>query len=150
MIQSISLTGGTPYILYVSIYLTRAHDTLHAHTFDTCDTYERACHSMTSQKSPIISGSFAIDDLQLKAFYDSTPPCTGWRRRIGCLTLQVIFRKRATNYRALLRKITYKDKASYESTPCSTSAHATVFLVVLHSNCAHDTLCSIIVSHACV
>ena len=29
---------------------------------------------------------------------------TGWRRPTGCLKLQVIFRKRATNYRALLRK----------------------------------------------
>jgi len=29
---------------------------------------------------------------------------TGWRRCIGCLTLQIIFRKRAPNYRALLRK----------------------------------------------
>jgi len=37
---------------------------------------------------------------------------TGWRRPIGCLMLQVIFRKRATNYRALLRKTTWKDKAS--------------------------------------
>jgi len=27
----------------------------------------------------------------------------GWRRPIGCLTLQVIFGKRATNHRALLR-----------------------------------------------
>ena len=31
---------------------------------------------------------------------------TGWRRPIGCLKLQVIFRKRATNYRALLREMT--------------------------------------------
>ena len=38
----------------------------------------------------------------------------GWQRLIGCLKLQVIFRKRATNYRALLRKITYEDKASCE------------------------------------
>ena len=37
---------------------------------------------------------------------------TGWRRPIGCLKLQVIFRKRATNYRALLRKITCKNKVS--------------------------------------
>ena len=29
---------------------------------------------------------------------------TGWRRPIGCLKLQVIFCKRATNYRALLRR----------------------------------------------
>jgi len=38
---------------------------------------------------------------------------TGWRRPIGCLKLQVIFRKRATTYRALLRGMTSKDKASY-------------------------------------
>jgi len=41
----------------------------------------------------------------------------GWRRCIGCLNLQVSFRERATNYRALLRKITCKDKASYASSP---------------------------------
>ena len=35
-------------------------------------------------------------------------------RAIGCLKLQVIFRKRATNCRALLWKITCTDKASYE------------------------------------
>ena len=34
---------------------------------------------------------------------------TGWRRPIGCLKLQVLFRKRATHYRALLRKMTCKD-----------------------------------------
>jgi len=41
---------------------------------------------------------------------------TGWRRDTGCLKLRVIFRKRATDYRALLRKMTYEDKASYDST----------------------------------
>jgi len=30
--------------------------------------------------------------------------CTKWRRHIGCLNLQVIFRNRATNYRALFRR----------------------------------------------
>jgi len=30
---------------------------------------------------------------------------------------EVIFRKRATNHRALWRKVTYKDKASYGSSP---------------------------------
>ena len=45
---------------------------------------------------------------------------TTWRRLIGCLKLQVIFCKRATNYRALVRKMTYKDKPSYASSPpCS-------------------------------
>jgi len=50
----------------------------------------------------------------------STNSCsttTGWRRLIGCLKVQVIFRKRATNYRALLRKMTYEDQVSYDSTP---------------------------------
>jgi len=42
---------------------------------------------------------------------------TGWRRLIGCLKLQVIFHKRAHNHRAHLQKMTYKDKASYDSTP---------------------------------
>jgi len=43
---------------------------------------------------------------------------TGWRRPIGCLNLQVNNNfKRATNYRALLRKISWKDKASYGSLP---------------------------------
>jgi len=37
---------------------------------------------------------------------------TGWRRPIGCLKSQAIFRKRATDYRALLRKMTHQHKAS--------------------------------------
>ena len=47
-------------------------------------------------------------------------PCllaTGWRRCIVCLNLHISFRKRATNNRAFLRKVTSKDKASNESTP---------------------------------
>ena len=39
----------------------------------------------------------------------------GWGRCIGCLKLQVVFRQRATHSRALLREMTYKDKASYGS-----------------------------------
>jgi len=42
---------------------------------------------------------------------------TGWRRPIRCLKLQVISRKRATNCRALLLKMTCKDKAFYASVP---------------------------------
>ena len=45
---------------------------------------------------------------------------TGWRRFIGSPKLQIICHKRATKYRSLLRKMTYKDKGSYESSPpCS-------------------------------
>jgi len=46
-----------------------------------------------------------------------SPTNTGWRRLIGYLTLQIIFCKRATNYRALSRKMAYKDKASHGSLP---------------------------------
>jgi len=35
----------------------------------------------------------------------------------GCLKLQVICRKRATNYRVFHREMTQKDKASYGSSP---------------------------------
>ena len=42
---------------------------------------------------------------------------TGRRRLIGSPELQIIFHKRATKYRSLLRKMTYKDKGSYESSP---------------------------------
>ena len=42
-------------------------------------------------------------------FFSRISLATGWRRISGCLKLPVIFRKRATNYRALLRKMTYKD-----------------------------------------
>jgi len=38
------------------------------------------------------------------------------KRPIGCLESHVIFRKRATDYRALLRKMTCTNKASYDST----------------------------------
>jgi len=53
----------------------------------------------------------------LSQFYRSHLAYTGlmrteWRRLIGCLQFQVIFHKRATNYSALLREITYEDKAS--------------------------------------
>jgi len=57
--------------------------------------------------------------LQYINIYILFSPCmyTGWRRPTGCLKLQVIFRKRATNYWALLRKMTCEDKAPCDL-PC--------------------------------
>ena len=56
---------------------------------------------------------------------------TGWRRLIGSPKLQIIFHKRATKYRSLLRKMTYKDKRSYESSPPCTSLESNVSWVFL-------------------
>jgi len=52
--------------------------------------------------------------------------CIGWQRLIRCLKLQVIFRKRATNYRAHLRKMAYEDQAPYASTPPCNELHCTI------------------------
>jgi len=62
------------------------------------------------------------------SFLQFFPPCLsvgtlrpkGRYRVAKTLMLQVIFRKRATNYRARLRKMSYKDKASCgSSAPCT-------------------------------
>ena len=42
---------------------------------------------------------------------------TGWQRLTGSPKLQIIFDKRATKYRSLLRKMACIDKGSYESSP---------------------------------
>jgi len=52
---------------------------------------------------------------------------TGWRRLIGSPKSQIIFHKRATKYRSLLRKTTYKDKGSYESSPPCSVLHNVLF-----------------------
>jgi len=78
---------------------------------------------------------------------------TGWRRLIGCLKLQFIFCKRATNYRALLRKMTYKDKQSYASSlPCTCDTcetcpiqvcdmtHLHVMCIYIHMTCRYTCI----------
>jgi len=73
--------------------------------------------------------------------YTTTRYQTGQRRPTGCLrhpaTLQVIFRKRATNYRTLLRKMTCKDDSSYGSSPsctvvCDVAVYGSTCSVWLH------------------
>ena len=64
------------------------------------------------QKSPIISGSFAENDVQCKASYGSWPPCSirrtrvmGWLRLVGSLKLYVSFAKEPHKRDDILQKI---------------------------------------------
>jgi len=59
-----------------------------------------SCMSL-SAKEPLIIGLF-YRKWPVKPYND-----TGWRKCIGCLSLQACFRKRATNYKTFLRKMTY-------------------------------------------
>jgi len=66
-----------------------------------------------------------------------TCPIRMWYRvaKTHRMPLQVMFCKRATNYRALWGKITYKDKASYDYTPlCMT----TRLVPMWHDSCIYD------------
>jgi len=59
---------------------------------------------------------------------------TEWQKLIRCLKLQVIFHKRATNHRAILREMTCKDKAFYASSPPSIyTVFATLYLNYKHT-----------------
>jgi len=61
-----------------------------------------SCRSLSTNE-PLVTGLFCEKLFHFKGVY--RPLSTGWRRSKGCLKFQVIFRKRAVNYRAFLRKI---------------------------------------------
>ena len=95
--------------------ITHAHTCVHRILKD-CYTVASKVLILTGHfplKSPIISGSFAENDLRFKTSYESSPLCTGWRRPVGCFKLQVIFRTRTAKCRALLRKRTCINKVFY-------------------------------------
>jgi len=74
-----------------------------------------------------------------KGSYDSTPLCIKTSTDVRASSL---IRKRATNYRALLRNTTCEDKGSYDSTPLciktSTDVRASSF--ILYFKCSHPLL----------
>jgi len=93
--------------------------------------YKEVIHTWNQRIRTYCTFAHSVHSVFNTHVYDSMCVCalyTGWRRPITCLELQVIFRKRATNYRALLPKITYQDKASYDSSPPCT--HFWVLLCV--------------------
>ena len=67
------------------------------------------------QKSPMISGSFAERNLQMKAFYASSPPCSESNSQKSAL--QLFSAKEPLIIGLFLRKTTQKDKISDVSSP---------------------------------
>jgi len=57
------------------------------------------------------------------------PVCQPKQCITACCSV-LLFRKRTTNYRALLRKMTYEDKASYGSSPTCRSTEAVYYSVL--------------------
>ena len=102
------------YIIYISAYLSiiSAHLSIYF-------IYISAYLSIISAYLSIISAHLPIYFIHISAYLSiiSAYLSTGWQRLIGSPKLHVIFHKRATKYRSLLRKMTYNDKGSYESSP---------------------------------
>ena len=99
---------------------TQTHWRVHPRTdthirADTCaHTYAHA-HAHTPQVSNEIYSVYIYIYIYMYMYIYGNR--TGWRRCLGCPKSLVSIRKRATNYRALWRKLTYNDKTSYGSSP---------------------------------
>jgi len=107
--------------LFVSVHISVAC----AYGICTCVfmyVYTYLCHKVCIHVCIYISMS--------KSVYSRMYIHTGWRRLIESPKLQIIFHKRATKYRSLLRKMTYKDKGSYESSPPCIYVTKCVFMYV--------------------
>jgi len=93
---------------------TQTHAHAHRHTEHTCTNMCDVTHvRIISHDEWVLSHVWMIRVSQWLRHITRS----GWQRPIGSLKLHVIFRRRATNYRALLRKMTNQDKASYGSLP---------------------------------
>ena len=76
------------------------------------------------QKSPIISGSFAENDVQLKASHESSPPCTIARKSVlQCLymvrSIAIIFSRISTRVTWTSRETVTRQTATTATHPCT-------------------------------
>jgi len=72
--------------------------------------HKRDLHTLKNDLKTIKRDQYTYTIRRARAWHSAERGSdTGRRRHIGCLKLQVIFRKRATNYWALLREMTCKD-----------------------------------------
>jgi len=110
--------------VYIYMYILYTH----APTF----TYTRTTHISIPQYVCVCVYAYTYSWPQVRTgIHLHTCMCTGWRRLIESSNLQIIFHKRATKYRSLLPKMTYKDKGSYESSPPCRHIHVYTYLVFL-------------------
>jgi len=119
----------TPYTLPLQPHMPRLHAVclcmhMNTHVYVNIYTHISTPHHTTSSLASLSCSAFmlyACVCIWFHACMQTFTRETGWRRPIGCLKMHIVFRKRATNHRALWRKITFKDKASYGSSPpCTT------------------------------
>jgi len=72
---------------------------------------------------------------------------TRWRRPIRCLISWIKFHKLATNSRAFLQKMTYKDTASFEFVPPCTAPHSWTWLIFTCESVASHTISMKYITH---
>ena len=115
-IRDLAISGGylsLPPHSKTSGYDCKTCNTLQ-HTATHCNTLQHTATRCNTLQSVREAASYVIKIFGANAKRLGTK---GWRRYIGYLKSQVTFRKRAPNYRALLRKMNYKHKASRGSSP---------------------------------
>jgi len=104
------------YMYYICIYIY-----IHVHVY-TCACIHVCCFFVHLISLPLSIYMYMCTFINIHTYiqiyvYICIYTRTGWRRLIGSPKLQIIFPKRATEYRSLVRKMTYEDKGSYESSP---------------------------------
>jgi len=118
---------GAHHLLFSHIHM---HTYIIIHMCGTLQTY--------SQRHTIFYSLIYICICIYLYICDSQGHTTGWRRPIGCLKLQDSFRKRATNYRAVLREMTFKDKVSDGSSPhiiCLSLTYSLIYICIFIHSC---------------
>jgi len=86
------------------------------------------CIGQFSQKSPMNSGSFAKNDLQLKSYYGSSPPCTTSRRALAMSSPHTL-QYTASHGKTLQHTARHCNTLQHTATHCNAVQHTAIHLV---------------------